>query len=75
MISNEPPTVPTSGPARQKADALWLVRDVAAYLNVSKRTVQRHMRENGLPYRKVGRFARFIPAEVEAWVTQQDRAA
>lgn len=73
MSNNEPNTVRPNSPARQKADALWDMEAVAEYLGVSPRTVQRHVKESGLPCRRVGRFARFIPAEVEAWV--QDRRA
>jgi excisionase family DNA binding protein len=44
---------------------------VAALLATSVRHVQRLVSEQRIPYLKVGRFVRFDPAEVSAWLDEQ----
>lgn len=46
--------------------------DVAALLRVSKPTVRKAVREQGLPALRMGeRVYRFSRAEVDAWIKQQ----
>jgi excisionase family DNA binding protein len=44
-------------------------RELAARWGVSERSVERWMRERGLPFEKPfeGGMVRFVPSEVEAW--------
>jgi len=57
----------------QYADVRLLTRDeVAAQLCVSPRTVARLALESGeLPYVRIGRLARFRPADVEALIERR----
>jgi len=43
------------------------IKQVMEIYGVSRPTVQNWMKK-GLPYYKVNRLVRFIPAEVEAWI-------
>jgi len=44
------------------------VAEVAARLGATVRFVRRLVAERRIPYVKVGKFVRFDPAEVEAWI-------
>ncbi len=44
------------------------VGEVAVRLGVTVRFVRRLVAERRIPYVKVGKFVRFDPAEVEAWI-------
>ena len=44
---------------------------VAASLGVTPRLIQRLVAERRIPFLKVGRFARFDPADVNVWLDQQ----
>jgi predicted DNA-binding transcriptional regulator AlpA len=54
------------------AERLWSVDDVSAFLGVPVATVYqwRHHR-TGPPAYKVGRYLRYDPAEIRAWLTEQ----
>jgi excisionase family DNA binding protein len=54
-------------------EAAWTVAQVAERANVSTRTVQRWVKHDGLPARRVGRRGslRIEPAEFEAWWAAQ----
>lgn len=43
---------------------------VATRLGVGERFVRRLVEERRIPYRKIGRYLRFDPGEVEAWIEQ-----
>lgn len=55
---------------------LWSVGEVAAYLGVPVRTLYswNYLGRGPRPYR-VGRYLRYRPAEVEAWLDAQGPAA
>ena len=53
-----------SGPLPEK---MWCIEAVATWLDVSKPTVRRLMRESGLPYFQDGDVLRFDPRAVERW--------
>lgn len=61
-------TDPAAAPAAQ----LWTVEQVAHYLNVKARTVYDYVYNRDLPSLKVGGSLRFRPAEIEAWIEQQN---
>jgi len=48
-------------------DQLLTIEQVAAYLNVSPKTVRRCLRR-GLPHVRVGACVRFVPGDVARWV-------
>jgi excisionase family DNA binding protein len=50
----------------QNGPVLWTVRDVADYARCSTRHVS-NLRNQGLPFRKVGRLVRFSPEVVKRW--------
>jgi excisionase family DNA binding protein len=47
-------------------DSLWTLDDVARYARCSVRHVMT-LREQGLPYRKLGHLVRFSPEAVKRW--------
>ena len=51
--------------------SLWDVRRAARYLSKSTTWVYREAEGGRLPFRRVGRTLRFIPAELRAWVHSQ----
>ena len=57
-------TLATTGTPPQ----LLTIDQLAEQLNVSVRHVRRLVAERRLPYLKVGKFVRFDPAEVAAWL-------
>jgi excisionase family DNA binding protein len=59
---------------QQPAERLWTVEDVARYLGVPVETLYRWRKVRyGPPAARIGRYLRYDPAAVRAWV--QDRAA
>lgn len=50
---------------------LWDVRRAAKYLAKSSTWVYREAESGRLPFRRIGRALRFIPAELRAWVHAQ----
>jgi excisionase family DNA binding protein len=55
-ITNEEPS----------CDALWTIDDVARYARCSVRHITT-LREQGLPFRKLGHLVRFSPEAVKQW--------
>ncbi|MEX2375577.1 MAG: helix-turn-helix domain-containing protein [Dehalococcoidia bacterium] len=51
------------------------VRDVAAYLNVTEKTVYRLAQRGELPGFKVAGAWRFRRRDIDAWIEEQKRAA
>ncbi len=47
---------------------LWDVAKVSAYLSVKKSTVYAMVERREIPHFRIGRLARFNPAEIEAWL-------
>lgn len=59
-------------PDLEEDDArLWTVERLGAYLGKSKSAVYRMAESGQLPYRKLGRALRFIPAEIRTWLGRQ----
>lgn len=46
---------------------LWTVEDVSLNLRISETTIYRLCSRGELPWLKIGRGLRFVPAEVRAW--------
>ena len=49
-------------------EELFNVKELAAHLKCTEQTVRRYVMAKKIPYHKIDRMVRFIPAEIEAWV-------
>jgi excisionase family DNA binding protein len=58
------------------AERLWSVADLADYLGVPIMTVY-HWRRSGYGPKgtKIGRYVRYRPSDIEAWLDEQTRPA
>jgi predicted DNA-binding transcriptional regulator AlpA len=66
------PTTTTPVPRQVRPLPLWSVKDTAAFLGVPPKTLyQWRYQETGPPSHRVGRYVRYDPAEVHAWVLEQ----
>lgn len=52
-------------------DQLLDIAQAAERLNVSPRFVRRLIAERRIDYLKIGKFIRFHPAELDAWIERQ----
>jgi excisionase family DNA binding protein len=52
-------------------EVLWDAATCGEFLRVSASTVERWRRDRGLPYVRLGRTVRFIPADVRQWIEAQ----
>lgn len=50
-------------------DSFVSIKEVARYLKIHERTIQRHMAEDRIPYTKVGYNVRFVIKDVKAAVS------
>ena len=73
MIDETTETI-ASRSSRQNRDprnvALLGVRELADRLGTSERFVRRLVAERRMPFLKVGRFVRFDPRDVDAWLVE-----
>ncbi|GAB3823849.1 helix-turn-helix transcriptional regulator [Dactylosporangium cerinum] len=61
--------------AASPEDRLWHVQDVSAFLGVPVETLYRWRKYgSGPPGARVGRFLRYDPAKVRAWVRDREAA-
>ncbi|WP_410662903.1 helix-turn-helix domain-containing protein [Amycolatopsis sp. lyj-84] len=53
-------------------EALWTPGELASFLRIPEKTLRnwRSEGESGPPWMKVGRHARYAPAEVRAWLAK-----
>ena len=51
----------------ETTDEIITANEVAKYLKIAKSTVYLWMKEQGLPFRKIGRSLRFKKSEVKQW--------
>ncbi len=59
-------------PARNRMDSeIMTVREVAAYLKLTEKTVYRHAADGRIPGFKVGGAWRFRRSEIERWIKRQ----
>ncbi len=61
---------PHEAQAQPASPHLWTARDVARYARCSLRQVG-YLREEGLPFVRIGRLVRFDPPQVTAWLLNQ----
>jgi hypothetical protein len=65
--SHKPHSLTTPAQVEPPAEKnLWTIDDVAGYARCSVRHVTT-LREQGLPYRKLGHLVRFSPEAVKRW--------
>lgn len=55
----------------QHTGALWATPDLSRFIGCSERQIAR-LREEGLPFVRVGGLIRFIPSRVMAWLECRD---
>jgi excisionase family DNA binding protein len=59
-------SLPSIANEEPSCDALWTIDDVARYARCSVRHITT-LREQGLPFRKLGHLVRFSPEAVKQW--------
>jgi excisionase family DNA binding protein len=59
-----------SSPSLSENSLVWDVEHVARELGCSTRHVRRLVAENSIPYSKVGRLVRFLPAKIREWLAK-----
>lgn len=53
---------------------LWGVEDLAEFLGVSVQTIYHWRTKNyGPPGRRIGKYVRYSPTDVEEWLERQDK--
>ncbi len=58
----------SGGLAKEVDGALMDIETLAVRLGVSVRFVRRLVAERRMPFLKIGKFIRFDPADVDAWI-------
>ena len=53
---------------RNGLEGLWTIEDVAKYCRVKGSVVRCWLRNLDLPYVRLGKFYRFVPEDIVAWV-------
>jgi len=51
--------------------SLWTIEEVATYCKVKTSVIKYWMYNAGLPYIKLGKYARFDSADVKDWVNER----
>ena len=51
--------------------ALWDKHETAERLRVSQRTIDNRIKSGTIPYIKLGKLIRFIPADIEKFIESQ----
>jgi excisionase family DNA binding protein len=55
-------------------EKLFNVNEVAEHLGITVQTVRRYMAAKKIPYHKIDRMVRFVPAEIHQWVIKNEAA-
>lgn len=63
-------TPPIQAQMQHESPPLWTVRDVACFARCSLRQVG-YLRQEGLPFVRIGRLVRFDPPQVVGWLLCQ----
>lgn len=61
---------PSQAQSQPVSPHLWTARDVARFTSCSLRQVG-YLRQEGLPFVRIGRLVRFDPTRVTAWLLRQ----
>ncbi|MEP7115127.1 MAG: helix-turn-helix domain-containing protein [Ilumatobacteraceae bacterium] len=59
-----------SGVTPRAHEDLFDIAGLALYLGVGERFVRRLVDQRRIPFLKIGKFVRFQPADVDAWVSR-----
>ncbi len=55
---------------------LWSIKDVAEFLGVPAQTLYQWRTKNyGPPGRRIGKYVRYVPEDVQAWFEAQPQGA
>lgn len=49
------------------------ITEISEYLNLSKRTIYRHIKKNNLPFTKIGGLIRFKKKDVDEWLKNSNK--
>ncbi|PSK99293.1 helix-turn-helix protein [Murinocardiopsis flavida] len=61
-----------SSTGARRTPSLWSVTDAAAFLRVPAKTLYEwRYKGDGPPSYRIGRYVRYVPAEVHSWVLNQ----
>jgi excisionase family DNA binding protein len=60
-------------PADERSELLHGVQDIAAYLGLTDRQVERHIARSGLPVFRLGRTVCARRSTLEAWLAELER--
>jgi excisionase family DNA binding protein len=55
-------------------EQLLNVKELAAHLKCTEQTVRRYILAKKIPYHKIDRMVRFVPAEIQEWVVKNEAA-
>jgi excisionase family DNA binding protein len=66
--------LPPPGMTAAYTEDLWTENEVAALCHCTVGTIRRRAKQGCLPFRRVGRVIRFVPAEVGDWLGRWVRA-
>jgi len=53
--------------------SIWTKKDVADHLRVSEVTINRWMKDKGLPFSKIGGSVRFVDKAINEWIEQKQK--
>jgi excisionase family DNA binding protein len=65
-VRSRPPAVPNAG------DRLMTIRELAAYLRLNIKTVERMARDGRLPSLRVCGRVRFRPSDIASWLAERE---
>jgi excisionase family DNA binding protein len=50
------------------------VRELAEKVRLTEQTIYRYVMRKAIPFHKIKRAVRFQPSEIEAWITEREKA-
>ena len=53
-------------------DELWDIRRVSQYLGIKRSTLYAMIERKEIPYYRIGKLARFRPAEIDEWLLDEE---
>jgi len=53
-------------------DKIMNKNEIADYLKMSIPSIDRYMKTEGLPYKKIGKSVRYVREEIDAWIEKKN---